>query len=166
MNQGTTNGAAKGTTKGTNKGAAKGKTKGKTEGKTKGKTKVTLASLARKGTQGLQGIVPGLGPEKTDVNAEESDEMAKKMCGCNLCPRSDQSKDGGGGAYKGPFQDPTGQKDRFVHEAQGTRKDPFNRRTDLPPPRERFDPNKMLRDRYNSGGAGMAAGAMGSLLRL
>jgi hypothetical protein len=38
--------------------------------------------------------------------------------------------------------------------------------TDLPPPRERFDPNKMLRDRYNSGGAGMAAGAMGSLLRL
>jgi hypothetical protein len=66
--------------------------------------------------------------ERTDVNGEEADEMAKKTCHCNLCPRSDQTKTGGSAAYQGPFNDPTGQKERFNREAQGTRKNPFNHR--------------------------------------
>jgi len=98
-------------------------------------------------------------PPKTSVDEEEADEMAKKTCGCSLCPRSDQSKDGGGTTWKGPFADPATSKDRWMHDAQGTRKDPFNHRTDLPPPRQRID---LQKDNHHK----QQNAAMGGLLRL
>ena len=101
---------------------------------------------------------------ETSVNPTIAEDIAKKTCGCNLCSRSDQSKNGGGTTFKGPFGDPATTKDRWEHEAQGTKINPFNHRTDLPPPRQRKDLNAKNHHMDQQKMAGnMAAGGMASL---
>ena len=96
-----------------------------------------LETTMRRKIQTLQTLQKKRVPDKTSLNDEEADEIAKKTCGCNLCPRSDQSKQGGV-SFDGPFSDPIGKKDLWTHKSKGTLKNPFNHRTDLPAPRGRI----------------------------
>ena len=112
------------------------------------------------------GGMGGTKPTDVSVDEEMADKIARQKCGCSLCPTAHNQ--GRVSGFQGPFSDPTGAKDRWRHRTYGTKRDPYNKRTDLPPPRPPKDLTGLQGSHIadqNAMYGGMAAGAM-SMLRL